>query len=68
VISNLVEVTWFVSPAQLVGLVGREAAFPVVDGDDGLEPLVKETLPVVAGAACPVVIGLADWVVSGLGA
>jgi len=45
-----------------------EAALPVVDGDDGLDPLVKETLPVVAGVACPVVIGLTAWVVSGLGA
>jgi hypothetical protein len=42
------------------------ATFPVVAGVAGLAPLVKETLPVEAGAAWPVVAGFDCEVVSGL--
>lgn len=70
VISNSVDVTSLVNPAQLTDGVGMETVFPVVEGvvGFGLEPVVKETRPVVAGATFPVVAGLAGEVVSGLGA
>jgi len=76
VISKSVEVTSVVNPAQfteetsgieaIFPVVDGVATFPVVDGVDGLAPLVKETRPVEAGGAWPVVAGFDCEVVSGL--
>jgi len=67
VITKSVDVTSLVRLAQLVGLVGIETAFPVVDGTAGLAPVVNgaagfapvvsETRPVETAGTLPVVAG-----------